>query len=130
MSSADTADTWGATVMPGWVNGTALARARDAVELVGSDPARARAVATAVLRESPSGLPAAEAERALGMAARHDRDMATAVRHLTRSIRRARGAGAADPPADVRLSLALALAYQGRIRAALAALDRAAAAAG
>jgi len=116
--------------MAGSVNGTALARARDAVDLVGSDPARARAVATAVLRESPSGLPAAEAERALGMAARHDQDMATAVSHLTRSIRLADRAGAADTAADVRVSLALALAYQGRIRAALAALDRAAAAAG
>jgi tetratricopeptide (TPR) repeat protein len=113
----------------GWSgNGTVLARARQAVGLAGSDPDQARALATAVLAEAPDGLPAAEAERALGMAARHDQDVAAAVGHLTRSIRLADRAGAADTAADVRISLALALAYQGRIRAALAELDRAAAA--
>ena len=91
----------------------------------GSDPARARALATTVLRAEPRGLPAAEAERALGMAARHDQDMAAAVHHLTRAIRLAERAGAPQVAAEVRISLALALAYQGRMRAALADLDRA-----
>jgi tetratricopeptide (TPR) repeat protein len=81
-----------------------------------------------VLRHTHDGLPAAEAERALGMAARHDQDMAAAVTHLTRAIRLAERAGAAEIAADVRISLALALTYQGRIRVALAELDQAAAA--
>jgi len=102
-----------------------LARAREAVRLSGSDPARARALATTVLRAEPRGLPAAEAERALGMAARRDQDMAAAVHHLTRAIRLAERAGAPQVAAEVRISLALALAYQGRMRAALADLDRA-----
>jgi tetratricopeptide (TPR) repeat protein len=102
-----------------------LARAREAVRLSGSDPARARALAATVLRAEPRGLPAAEAERALGMAARRDQDMAAAVHHLTRAIRLAERAGAPQIAAEVRISLALALAYQGRTRAALADLDRA-----
>ena len=102
-----------------------LARAREAVRLSGSDPARARTLATTVLRAEPKGLPAAEAERALGMAARRDQDMAAAVHHLTRAIRLAERAGAPQIAAEVRISLALALAYQGRIRAALAGLNRA-----
>jgi tetratricopeptide (TPR) repeat protein len=102
-----------------------LARAREAVRLSGSDPARARALATTVLRAERRGLPAAEAERALGMAARRDQDMAAAVHHLNRAIRLAERAGAPQVAAEVRVSLALALAYQGRIRAALADLDRA-----
>lgn len=114
--------------MGGSENGAALARARTAVDLAGSDPKRARTLATAVLGEAERGLPAAEAERALGMAARHDQDMTAAVDHLTRSIRLADRAGASDTAADVRISLALALAYQGRIRGALAELNRAAAA--
>ena len=47
---------------------------------------------------TPRGLPAAEAERALGMAARHDQDMAAAVSHLTRAIRLAERAGAPRSP--------------------------------
>ena len=58
--------------MGGSENGAALARARTAVGLAGSDPKRARMLATAVLGEAERGLPAAEAERALGMAARHE----------------------------------------------------------
>jgi tetratricopeptide (TPR) repeat protein len=102
-----------------------LGRAREAVRLSGSDPGRARVLATAVLRSQRRGLAAAEAERALGMAARRDQDMATAVQHLTRAIRLAERAGARQVAAEVRVSRALALAYQGRMRAALADLDRA-----
>src|SRR5215207_9374340 len=104
-----------------------LTRARVAVELAGRDPERARELAADVLRSAPRGMPAAEAERALGMAARHDHDMAAAVGHLTRSIRLAERAAATSTAAEVRVSLALALAYQGRIAGALAELDRAAA---
>jgi tetratricopeptide (TPR) repeat protein len=118
----------GSNVIGGSVDGAVLTRAREAVELAGSDPQRARALAAAVLHDAPAGLPAAEAERALGMAARHDQDMAAAVDHLNRAIRLAERAGAGDLAGDVRISLALALAYQGRIRAALTELDRAAAA--
>ncbi|HEY7102290.1 MAG TPA: CHAT domain-containing protein [Mycobacteriales bacterium] len=108
--------------------GSELSRAREALGLADTDPARARLLAGAVLRNTHDGLPAAEAERALGMAARHDQDMGAAVTHLTRAIRLAERAGAAEVAADVRISLALALTYQGRIRAALAELDRAASA--
>ena len=47
--------------MGGSENGAALARARTAVGLAGSDPKRARMLATAVLGEAERGLPAAEA---------------------------------------------------------------------
>lgn len=113
--------------MDGPEAGTELDRAREAVGLAGSDPGRARSLAGAVLRAAPGGLAAAEAERALGMAARHDQDMTAAVRHLTRSVRGAERAGEPAIAADVRVSLALALAYQGRMGVALAELDRAAA---
>jgi tetratricopeptide (TPR) repeat protein len=72
-------------------------------------------------------LVAAEVERARGMAARDDQDMTAAVTHLLRSIRFAERAGAVRTAADVRISLALALAYRGRIATALTELDRAAA---
>ena len=118
----------GAIVTSGSGKAAELSRAREALGLADRDPARARLLAGAVLRHTHDGLPAAEAERALGMAARHDQDMAAAVTHLTRAIRLAERAGAGEIAADVRISLALALTYQGRIRAAHAELDRAAAA--
>src|SRR6185312_12515171 len=116
----------GAIVTSGSGKAAELSRAREALGLADRDPARARLLAGAVLRHTHDGLP--EAERALGMAARHDQDMAAAVTHLTRAIRLAERAGAGEIAADVRISLALALTYQGRIRAAHAELDRAAAA--
>ncbi|HYT10671.1 MAG TPA: CHAT domain-containing protein [Mycobacteriales bacterium] len=103
-----------------------VVRAREAVQLAGADPARARALAGEVLRAAPDGLAAAEAERALGMAARRDQDIAAAVTHLSRSIRIAERAGARQTAGEVRISLALALAYRGRMATALAELDRAA----
>ncbi len=104
-----------------------LARAQEAVQLAASDPVAARAVANEVLRAAPDGRPAATAEWALGLAARHEQDMPAAVTHLTRAARLADRAGAAATGAEVRISLALALAYRGRITAAFAELDRAAA---
>jgi tetratricopeptide (TPR) repeat protein len=102
-------------------------RAREALGLVAADPATARALAADVLRAVPDGEPAATAEWALGMAARDEQDMAAAVTHLRRAVRLAQRAGAAATTVEVRTSLALALAYRGRIPAALAELDRAAA---
>ncbi|MFL6130840.1 MAG: CHAT domain-containing protein, partial [Mycobacteriales bacterium] len=103
-----------------------LGTARDAVRSAATQPARARALAAEVLRVAQGGMPAAEAERALGMAARQEQDVAAAVSHLSRSIRLAERAGADTMAAEVRISLALALAYEGRMAAALATLDRAA----
>jgi tetratricopeptide (TPR) repeat protein len=108
-------------------DGPVLDRAREAVRLAGADPVRARALAAGVLLAEPSGPAAAEAERALGMAARHDQDMTAAVGHFGAAIRLAERAGAGPTAAEVRISLALALTYQGRIRRALTELDRAAA---
>lgn len=104
-----------------------LGAAREAVQLVASDPRAARARAIEVLRIAPDGVAAAQAEWALGLAARDDHDMPAAVDHLRRAVRLADRAGAAGTAAEVRISLALALAYQGRISTALAELDRAAA---
>jgi len=106
--------------------GDLLTSAREALRLAMTEPDRARTVAAEVLQAAPGGLPAAEAERALGMAARQDQDVAAAVAHLSRAIRIAQRAGEAGTAAEVRISLALALAYQGRMAAALAELDRAA----
>jgi len=103
-----------------------LAQARTAVRLAAVDPEQARSLAGEILRAGPDGVAAAEAERALGMASRGEHDMAAAVTHLFRSIRLAERAGAVRTAAEVRISLALALAYQGRMATALSELDRAA----
>jgi tetratricopeptide (TPR) repeat protein len=104
-----------------------LARAQQAVQLVQTNPVRTRALAAEVLSVTAEGRAAAEAEWALGLLARGEQDMPAAVTHLTRAARLAERAAALGTMAEVRTSLALALAHRGRIRAALAELERAAA---
>jgi CHAT domain-containing protein/tetratricopeptide (TPR) repeat protein len=98
----------------------------DAVSLVATDPSGARRLATELLKSTADSADAAQAEWALGLLARGEQDMAAAVEHFGRSVRHAERAGALATAAEVRTSLALALAYQGRIALALRELDRAA----
>jgi tetratricopeptide (TPR) repeat protein len=100
--------------------------AERAVRLVPTDPAAARAAATAALASTSDPLAIANAAWALGLLARGEHDMGAAVQHLVRAAKAADRAGAARLAADIRISLALALAYQGRIAPALRELDRAA----
>jgi hypothetical protein len=66
------------------------------------------------------------AERALGLAALELREVAHAVGHLQRALAAARRAGLRQREGEARASLAGALVQQGRARAALGQLDRAA----
>ncbi|HSV67205.1 MAG TPA: CHAT domain-containing protein [Mycobacteriales bacterium] len=107
----------------------AFRRADAALRLAGEDPARARVDARGALvlaRQAGDGAAAAQAERALGMAARSEQDVVTAAVHLGRAVRLAEQAGEVGLAAQVRVSRALALAYAGRIDAAHEDLDRAA----
>src|SRR5881392_159279 len=109
--------------------GEMFRRADAALRLADADPRRARAEAERVLAEATlagDDLAAAQAERALGMAARTEQDVLRAADHLGRAARLAEHGGAAELAAHCRISRALALAYAGRMAAAQAELDRAA----
>jgi CHAT domain-containing protein len=108
-------------------------RADAALELVPVDPGRARQEAEEALsaaRQAHDKAAAAQAERALGMLARLEHDMAAASTHLGTAARLAEQAGVTDIAAAARISRALALAYAGRMPAAHRELDRAATLAG
>jgi CHAT domain-containing protein len=108
----------------------AFRRADAALRLSGRDPGRARAEAEGALveaRRDGDDLAAVQAERALGMVARAGQDVVAAAAHLGRAIRLAERAGAVELAAHARVSRALALAYAGRVAAAHADLDHAAA---
>ena len=117
-------------VLPSRAVSTAFGRADNALRLANEDPARARAEAERALSEAgrtDDVVAAAQAERALGMVARNRQDMSGAARHFGRAIRLADRAEAVEIAAHTRISRALALAYAGRMTAAHADLDRAAA---
>jgi CHAT domain-containing protein len=110
-----------------------LAALRDDAEgvlrLAFADPSQATAPAEAVLaRGRVLGDVAAisTALQAMGLAARQQGDISGAVRHLQRSVRTAERGGVPERAAHARLSLAVALAIQGRTGPALSALDAAA----
>src|SRR5204863_5907029 len=127
MSSGARRDATRPAAMP--ATGELFRRAEDALRRVDMDPRLARTEAELVLAEAtPAGddLAAAQAERALGMAARTEQDVLRAADHLGRAVRLAEHGGAAELAAHCRISRALALAYAGRMAAAQAELDRAA----
>ena len=115
--------------------GVARDLARQALELVGRDPAAALALADEAAaearRERDAGASSA-AHRAAGLALRETPDLAGAERRLRAAIAAAAraGEGAAQDGAPARMSLALVLLDQGRFRAALTAADQAACCAG
>jgi hypothetical protein len=103
------------------------ATAEEAVRLAGVDPRRATQLATTALAEAGrhDRDAAAQACRALGLAARERRDLPGARDWFRRSLRHARAAGSPQREAEALLSLALVEAMGGRFRAALASLDAA-----
>ena len=101
-----------------------------ALRLAFADPSQARAPAEAVLargRALADATAVSIALQALGLAARQQGDISAAVRHLQRSVRVAEHDGITERAAHARLSLAVALAIQGRTGPALGALESAAA---
>ena len=97
--------------------------ASEALRLVQVDPGRSVAVAqTAAVAAGKSGEPdaASVAERALGLAAVHLKDLDTATRHLRAAVTLARRAKSVQLVAQARMTFAFALNRQGRSRAALA----------
>ncbi|MEV7013512.1 CHAT domain-containing tetratricopeptide repeat protein [Streptosporangium sp. NPDC051022] len=104
----------------------AIAAAERALELSGSDPARARAAAHAVLRSAATaGEAAAIAHRALAVAARELGDLPLAEEHLHRAVSIALSAGLPRRAAQARLSLVHVSAELGRPRQALAVAEAA-----
>ena len=95
----------------------AAAIAAEAIRLADADPSRARALATEALRgarleHDQEAL--SNAERALGLAAREEHDIAAAATHLRRAIRIAERAGLAIPAAQARVRSASAAASAPR----------------
>src|SRR3954467_4930256 len=87
----------------------ALVAAEHAMDLSGSDPARARALARSVLRSVPAAGPHCEAVavayRALAVAARELGDLPLAEEHLHRAVSIAISADLPHRAAQARLSL-------------------------
>ncbi|MGW4422639.1 CHAT domain-containing protein [Streptosporangium sp. NPDC004631] len=102
----------------------ALAAAERAVDLSGRDPARARALASSLLRSAPAtgpgGEAAAVAHRALALAARELGDLPLAEEHLHRAVDVALAAGLPHRAAQARLSLVPVRAELGHPGQALA----------
>jgi tetratricopeptide (TPR) repeat protein len=97
-------------------------QARQAERLSASQPERARQLASAAHRaatENGDQLGVALAERALGLAARELNDLASARRHLRRSIRIADSAGLETEAAESRVRLADVVSLGGSTTAAL-----------
>ena len=102
---------------------TVLELAHEALRLVQVDPAQSVALAqaaTVTARQSGELDAASVAERALGLAAVHLKDLNTANRHLRAAIALARRAKSVQLAAEARMTFAFALNRQGRSRAALA----------
>lgn len=105
---------------------TALALAVSAAELAVGDPVHARQLAAQAQAENPgSAEVAVVCERARGLAAIAQGDLAASVVHLRRGVRRAERGWLPQRAAEVRTTLAFALAELGRTRLALVELDRA-----
>jgi len=100
--------------------------AQRALDLVPTDPRRARATAESVLA-TPSADPKEQviARRALGMAVRELHDFTGAAGHLRRAVTLAERRGLELLGAEARMSLALVLDDLGRPAEALRAIDEA-----
>src|SRR5690349_20427544 len=100
--------------------------AQRALDLVPTDPRRARATAESVLA-APSADPQQQviARRALGLATRELHDAASAAGHLRRAVALAERRGLDRLAAEARMSLALVLDDLGRQGEALRAIEEA-----
>jgi len=122
------------TSMPDWGRDGRVHRspgldsAYEALRLAEAAPAKAVAMAAVTVRRARregDGVACAVAERAWGLALRHNGDLDRALNHLTRAVRCAEEADARAVAAEARLTLAYALAERGRPERALEELDRA-----
>ncbi|WP_165491944.1 CHAT domain-containing protein [Egibacter rhizosphaerae] len=105
--------------------------AAQALDCAREDPEHARDLAGRVLAEAPPDDPASAASRsiahrALGLAARADHDLDLSLRHFSRAVETAEGAGERVVAARARTSLFGTLAFQGRFEAAFQEAARAA----
>src|SRR5262245_16758892 len=97
-------------------------QAREALRLADIDPAQSVALASGVgaqARDAGDLAAVAVAERALGLAAVHLKDLDTALRHLRTAVSFGQRAGAPQLAAEARMTLAFALSRRGRDRQAL-----------
>lgn len=105
-----------------------IERAREALRLAESDPARSVELASETVRRARSEHdPAAwcVAERALGLAAVHLQDLDTAIRHLRNAIRLGQRARSLTLAGEARMTLAFALIRRGRSSQALREIEAA-----
>ncbi|HEU4426846.1 MAG TPA: CHAT domain-containing tetratricopeptide repeat protein [Pilimelia sp.] len=103
-------------------------QAREALRLADADPGLSTTLATEIVRRAVAegdGAAAAVAERALGLAAVHVKDLDTAIRHLRRAIKHGLGAHVPQLAAEARMTLAFVLNRRGRSRQALREIDAA-----
>jgi hypothetical protein len=97
--------------------------AEDALEARQRNPRAAVEIARAVLRTTEDRAEWSIAERAIGLALREMHDFPGAARHLRRSIKIASAASLPRLSALAQMSLAWVLAYTGKQKQALKALD-------
>src|SRR5689334_15896147 len=105
-----------------------VARAGEALDMAGSDPARAVSLSSALVRQARANrdhTALSIAERALGIAALHRRGLDAAIGHLRDAIAHARRAGSTDLAAQARMTLAFALSSRGRSRNGLREIEAA-----
>lgn len=110
------------------MNSDLVDQARAALRLAESDPRQAARSATAVRdRAIAAGELAAAcvAERALGVAAMHSRDIDVALRHLKAAIRLGERAGSRELAAQARMTLAGVSSFRGWFSRAVREIDRA-----
>lgn len=100
--------------------------AEGALTLAAIDPARARAVTTAILDDSPDPETRTVALRALALAGKELGDLSAGIGHLREAVRAAEAAGLDHRAAQARMSLVGLLAASGDSRTALAVADTAA----
>ncbi len=93
-----------------------------------SRPQEALLAARSVLAGRPSAYDASLAHQAIGIVLRDHGDLPGAITELRKGMRLAHASGRPGREADVQATLGIALAWMGRTRQGLAALDRAVAA--
>jgi tetratricopeptide (TPR) repeat protein len=105
---------------------TASSDAAEAIRLVQAQPRLARSLAVsarAAAARAGDGEAASMAERALGLVAKEQSDMAAACAHLRAAVRLAEQAGSPARAGEARMSLSLVLAHQGDADGALREVD-------
>lgn len=106
---------------------SALEAAESALALVSARPEEARAETIRVLASPCDAETLTVASRALGLAQRELGNLAAALHHLERAVRRAEASGLQRRAGQARMTLSAVLVERGEISAALAETDRAAA---